>query len=247
MAGNITGALYVDRLDQPRAGLIVYHNRMCLAGDAALPGFNASLRRFLQEEYIPPRLDAGWGGFAIFSSPDHWLAALPPICAPYRVIQETYQYYERMDPDPSPVINLPAGFQIHLITPEFLGSGVQGLEDIYDEMCSERTSVEDFLAKSFGFVLVYENQVAGFCMSEYNTDDRCEIGIATFPPHQRRGLATQMAQTCMAYARTQGITKIGWHCWENNSSSGATARKAGLQLLHTERTPIVLLREEKQS
>ena len=56
-------------------------------------------------------------------------------------------------------------------------------------MCSEHMSVEDFLAHSFGLCPVHSNEVAGWCMAEYNVGDRCEIGIATTEKHRRKGIA----------------------------------------------------------
>ena len=244
MEGTITGAIYVDSPLQPRAGLIAYHNALCLAGDPTSPGFNAALRQFLMQAVIPPRLEAGWEAFVVHYSPAGWLEALAPICAPYRVIQRTRQYYETMEFSLDRAANLPPGFQFHLVSPEFLASGMQGIDIVLDEMCSERTSIEDFLAKSFGLVLVYENQVAGFCMSEYNTGSRCEIGIATFEPYQRRGLATRMTRAFMAHSQALGITQIGWHCWGSNLPSVATALKAGLQLKHTDPCAVILLQEK---
>lgn len=242
MEGTITGAVFVDHPTRPNAALVSYHHALCLAGDPALPGFNAALRQFLMERVIPPRLEAGWEAFVIHYAPVGWLEVLSPVCAPYRVIESSRQYYEIVLTSPAPDVNLPSGFQIHLVSPELLASGMQGMEVILDEMCSERTSVEDFLSKSFGLVLTYEDQVAGFCMSEYNTGSRCEIGIATFQPYQRRGLATRMTWAFMAYAQARGYTQVGWHCWSKNLPSGATAVKAGLKLKHTDPAAVVLLK-----
>jgi hypothetical protein len=244
MEGTIAGSVFVDHPTRPHAALVAYHHALCLAGDPALPGFNAALRQFLMETIIPPRLEAGWEAFVIHYAPAGWLEVLTPVCAPYRVIESSRQYYETVLSSPAPGVDLPAGFEIHLVSPEFLASGRQGMEVILDEMCSERTSVEDFLSKSFGLVLTYEDQVAGFCMSEYNTGSRCEIGIATFEPYQRRGLATQMTWAFMAHALARGYTQIGWHCWSKNLPSGATAVKAGLKLKHTDPTAVVLLKEK---
>lgn len=242
--GTISGVLYVDHPSQPRATLVAYHHALCLAGEPALPGFNAALQQFLMETVIPPRLEAGWDAFVIHYAPAGWLEGLTPICAPYRVIESSRQYYETLISDPLPAVDLPPGFQIHLVSPELLTSGMQGMEVILDEMCSERTSVEDFLTRSFGLVLTFENQVAGFCMSEYNTGSRCEIGIATFEPYQRRGLATRMTWAFLAHAQARGITQVGWHCWSKNLPSAAAALKAGLKLKHTDPAAVVLLKEK---
>jgi RimJ/RimL family protein N-acetyltransferase len=98
-------------------------------------------------------------------------------------------------------------------------------------MCSERASVEDFLVRSFGLCPVHANEVAGWCMSEYNVGDRCEIGIATAEKHQRKGIATLTTWYFLAEAHRRGYARVGWDCWERNVPSIATARKAGFTLV----------------
>ena len=247
--GTITGQVYVDQPGQPRAGLVAYHHKLFLAGEPALPEFNQALASFFQEKVVQPRKAAGWDAFVVFcEQKDGWQALLAEICSPYKVIQAPRSYYEAVALLPDAPAGLPEGFSLHPVSAELLAGPIRGLDAIREEMCSERTSVEDFLAKSFGLVLVYQgelaNEVAGFCMSEYNTGDRCEIGIATFEPHQRGGLATRMTHALVAQAHSQGITRVGWHCWSRNLASCATARKAGLELVREEIAQVVLLEEQ---
>jgi RimJ/RimL family protein N-acetyltransferase len=106
-------------------------------------------------------------------------------------------------------------------------------------MCSERASVEDFLARSFGLCPVHENEIAGWCMSEYNVSGRCEIGIATTEKHQRKGIATLATWSFLAEAHQRGYQRVGWDCWTRNEASTATARKAGFHLI--EEYPAVVI------
>jgi RimJ/RimL family protein N-acetyltransferase len=76
---------------------------------------------------------------------------------------------------------------------------------------------------------MHEGQLAGFCLSEYNVDGRCEVGIATLEPFQRRGLATAMGHAFLSLARASGIRDVGWHCWRQNVASAATALRIGLR------------------
>jgi RimJ/RimL family protein N-acetyltransferase len=96
-------------------------------------------------------------------------------------------------------------------------------------MCSERPAVADFLEKSFGVVAIHGDELAGWCTSEYNSGNRCEVGIGTLEPYQRRGLATVMGSALVEHALWRGITHIGWHCWASNTLSIATALKIGFQ------------------
>jgi len=94
---------------------------------------------------------------------------------------------------------------------------------------SERLSVEEFLEKSFGYVVIHGGRVVGFCMSEYNTGNRCELGIATNEAYQRRGLAKMTAVATIRHALEVGIDEIGWHCAANNAASVATAESLGFE------------------
>jgi len=94
---------------------------------------------------------------------------------------------------------------------------------------SERLSVEEFLEKSFGYVVIHGGRVVGFCMSEYNTGNRCELGIATNEAYQHRGLAKLTAVTTIRHALAVGIDEIGWHCATDNVASVATAESLGFE------------------
>jgi RimJ/RimL family protein N-acetyltransferase len=124
---------------------------------------------------------------------------------------------------------LPEGFSVRMADRKLLSEKWQNLEDLTEEMCSERSSVEDFLAKSFGICLTYKDLIVGWCLSEYNTGHRCEVGIATHEDYQRRGFATLMATAFIELARVRDVAKIGWHCSATNLGSAATALKAGFE------------------
>ena len=99
-------------------------------------------------------------------------------------------------------------------------------------MCSERDTIQEFLEKSFGIALLYQDQLAGWCLSEYNWARCCEVGIATLAPHQRRGLAALQTYAFMELAIERGIHRIGWHCFANNRASATTALKTGFTKRH---------------
>jgi RimJ/RimL family protein N-acetyltransferase len=87
---------------------------------------------------------------------------------------------------------LPRGFTLRPADRKSRDPLIKNPDFLTDEMCSERESVEDFLQTSFGLCLVHDHEIGGWCLSEYNHADGCEIGIATSPPYQRRGFATLM-------------------------------------------------------
>jgi RimJ/RimL family protein N-acetyltransferase len=121
------------------------------------------------------------------------------------------------------------GFSIHPVDASLLSGNWQNLEFLTEEMCSERVSIQEFLAKSFGVCLTKDDLIVGWCLSEYNTGHRCEIGIATHEEYRQRGFATFLTRAFVELARTRDVARIGWHCSTSNLGSGATALKAGFQ------------------
>lgn len=229
--GCATARLFVDNVSAPQSGVIVCNSRVLCAGDASQVDFLGEMARIFSDELIPAHRGQGNDAYLVYAPGDGWSTVLHPLFSGFQLYHGRRQYYEITDFVPKPDLRLPDGFSMQLITPEFLSSDVSGLDAVREEMCSERASVEDFLRRSFGVCPVHSNEVAGWCMSEYNVGDRCEIGIATTEKHQRKGIATLTTWSFLAEAHHRGYTRVGWDCWERNVASIATARKAGFTLV----------------
>jgi GNAT superfamily N-acetyltransferase len=225
--GCATARLFVDDPAAPQAGVIVCNSRVLCAGDLSQPDFLADMRRIFSNELIPTHRARGNDAYLVYGSGEAWNTVVQQVFSTCQLYYGTRQYYEMTAFAPKPDLVLPDGFSMQLITPEFLSSTVAGLDAVREEMCSERASVEDFLARSFGLCPVHSNEVAGWCMSEYNIGDRCEIGIATAEKHQRKGIATLSTWSFLAEAHRRGYRRVGWDCWTRNVASVATACKAG--------------------
>ena len=229
--GCATARLFVDNPAEPKSGMIVCNSRVLCAGDATRTAFLDEMEHAFSSELIPAHISRGNDAYLVYGSGDGWNDAVQYTFPTRKLYHGGRQYYEITDFTPKTDLQLPDGFSMELITPEFLSGGMEGMGAVRDEMCSERASVEDFLAHSFGICPVYGNEIAGWCMSEYNVRERCEIGIATAPNHQRKGIATLATWTFLAEAHRLGYRRVGWDCWIRNEASAATARKAGFSLI----------------
>jgi Acetyltransferases, including N-acetylases of ribosomal proteins len=238
--GSATARLFVDDVSAPRAGVMVCNSRVLCAGDVS-QGFLDGMAHTFSDELIPVHRSRGNEAYLVYVSGESWNTALQKMFTGCDLYHGTRQYYELTAFTPQPDLPLPDGFSMHHITPEFLSSDIAGLDAVREEMCSERASVEDFLAQSFGLCPVHSHEVAGWCMSEYNVGDRCEIGIATAANHQRKGIATRTTWYFLAEAHRRGYTRVGWHCWARNIPSAATARKAGFTLIEEYSTVVIEL------
>lgn len=233
---NLEAKLFVDNASQPTAGMIAYKNRYAFGGDPNQNAFNAGILQHFAETELAPR--KGRAFLASFTS-DAWIQTLQNLFPDEEVIIDS-RLYLQITPEQNTPPALPDGFSLHAVTPEFLSSGIGGMDLLVEEIHSERTSPEDFFAKGFGICPVYENQIAGWCLSEYNTNDRCEVGIATLEPHQRKGIATTLTKIFLNEAARRGVRHVGWKCWEQNQASVATAYKAGFSLVHREQAVVVI-------
>jgi GNAT superfamily N-acetyltransferase len=229
--GVATARLFVDDVAAPTSGVIVCNSRVLCAGDASRIDFVDEMAHTFTDKLIPAHIARGSDAYLVYASEKAWDTVLSNLFPTRELYHGTRQYYEISGLNSIPNLPLPDGYSMRLITPELLSSELDGLDAVREEMCSERASVEDFLSRSFGICPMYENEIAGWCMSEYNVGDRCEIGIATAPNHQRKGIATLATSYFLADADRRGYTRVGWDCWTRNEASVATARKAGFTLI----------------
>src|SRR5215208_6637508 len=211
--GCASARLFVDDPASPRAAMIVCNGRVLCGGDAFQTDLVDEMASVFSNESIPTHRAKGNDAYLVYLAGGATNTTLKPLFPTCDLYQGTRQYYEIADFAVQPEVHLPDGFSMQSITSEFLSSEIKGLEAVREEMCSERASVDDFLARSFGLCPVHENEIAGWCMSEYNVGARCEIGIATAPKHQRKGIATLVTWCFLAEAQRRGYTRVGWDCW----------------------------------
>lgn len=235
--GSVPAEVYADDSAAPYVALVsVNYRRLYLAARGPVANLRDGIRAVLVEAIYPQARAAGADAFSLAYTPAAWGAALdgglPPGQASGRPPIHTLRHsYELRTLSLVQHRSLPLGFTLrHADRGLLADERVAGLAALREEMCSERTSVEDFLAHSFGLCPVHEDgALAGWCLSEYNTGDRCEVGIASLPPYQRLGLATAMGMAFVDLAAARGVARIGWHCHAGNAASIATARRIGFE------------------
>jgi len=233
LEGDAPAAVYADDCSQPRAAFTWTGYRFFLAGSPQQAAFNEEVRTLLAETIAPQALASGLEMFELKVASDDWEA---PIRATtlrgHEVIPAQRQYFRFAALRHDWRALLPAGFRLAFVGPDLLArTDLANLDALREELCSERPSVEDFLARSFGLVAICEADaaLAGWCTSEYNSGAACEVGIGTLEPYQRRGLATAMGSAFVEHALSCGVTQIGWHCWARNLPSVATALAIGYE------------------
>jgi len=225
LEGHVPGQVYVDDTTAPRVALLWVNGRIFLAGT---PPSDAPLR-FLDQSLADWGRRTGRDSFVLHYHPSAWSERILAGLAGRYPISELRHHYTLGALRHNWRERLPAGFVLRPVDQDLLAeTGLRNLERVTEEMCSERPSIEEFLAHSFGVCAVHGDEIAGWCMSEYNSGDRCEVGIEVVAAYQRRGLATALASALIEEAQRRDIDRIGWHCWARNEASIATALAVGL-------------------
>jgi RimJ/RimL family protein N-acetyltransferase len=233
-SGQTPARIFVDDVAHPSVGLAWAGHRFHLAGSPQNDTLNTQLGKFFGEIVYPQALAHNDVMFVLYYAPEQWaehIDALLPGKFPLFSLRQYYAYDTSQPLVADWRSLLPTGFSLHSVDETLLAqTHLRRLDDLREEMCSERPSVDDFMAKSFGVCLVKDDELAGWCLSEYNSPTQCEIGIETGAPYRKQGLGTLMTLALLEMARCKGVQHVGWHCWRSNVPSSATALKAGFHL-----------------
>lgn len=229
--GEAPAELYVDDPHTPQAGiLILWNHRIYLAGTLVNTAFSHAFAALLHERYASLAKDDEPFDCTITYTPGAWEDSLPALFADIEASRAERQYYRLQIHGPVPAPVLPEGFVLRKIDEALVAETALIAHDyLVEEIHSEAPSVAAFLQRRFGYCLQYGQELVGWCLSEYNHAERCELGIATKPALQRRGLATATALATIAHAQSQGISSIGWDCWKKNIASSNLALKLGFE------------------
>lgn len=229
LAGESPADLYVDGPQEPRAGLLLLWNgRLFLTGEPGDGPFARALAPLLRERYTLQAREGEPVYCAIAYDPAGWEVYLPALLSDIESARTEHEYYEWRLTAPVVPPALPADFRLRPVDAALVADASLGHhEALLNETQSEAPSVAAFLAHRFGYCIQRGDDLVAWCLSEYNHGARCELGIETQQPYQRRGLGRTVALATIAHAQRAGITTIGWHCRKQNLPSSALARHLG--------------------
>ena len=243
LASQTPAQIFVDNNKRPKALFAQAGHRYILAGDSEIDSFNHGILKQFKQVILPHAQAEGLGGFVIYYDTPAWEKKMSALIQGRELIHADREYFACRELKKNWQDVLPEDFQLRPVNAELLSTDLKHLETLKEEMTSERPSVEDFLAKSFGVCAVHNNELSGWCLSEYNADGRCEIGIETTSDYRQRGIATALTLAFLEHAFSHGISEVGWHCFKRNEASAKTALKAGFDKVCDYKSVIVLLKE----
>jgi GNAT superfamily N-acetyltransferase len=124
---------------------------------------------------------------------------------------------------------LPEGFTVNRLDKALLERpGLKIPEDI-PKWLKEWGSIDDYLAKGFGFVTIHENEIVSWSLIDGVCGDTCEAGIYTAEDFQRRGLGAITTAALVEHSLSNGLKQVSWQCASTNTASIRLARKVGFE------------------
>ncbi|MCL1842644.1 MAG: GNAT family N-acetyltransferase [Defluviitaleaceae bacterium] len=91
-------------------------------------------------------------------------------------------------------------------------------------------SVDDFLQNGFGLILVINDKVCGYCLSEYSIDNECAISIWIDEKHREQGYAKMMTRLFLHHNKDKNWN-VFWGCESDNMPSNKLAQTTGFEIV----------------
>jgi hypothetical protein len=171
LAGLTPGRVFADDPDAPQTAVAWYGHRAFVVGRADEQA-RQQMAAWWQGVVLHEKTRSGLGGLVLHVE-RAWSHHITAVCTPPE-LQVNCRHAYRLDArDDNWAVELPAGFRLRPVAADLLADGrIQNMAYLTEEMVSERPSIQDFLAKSFGVCLLHENEIIGWCLSEYNCGQR---------------------------------------------------------------------------
>jgi RimJ/RimL family protein N-acetyltransferase len=218
--GTVQGKIWVDNPLHPQTAFAITPEAQYVAGNPYSSDFNRALAAWYSRR---PHVEL------IYSSPDWETQFTTLLAGKFARKSPRLHYSFKALKMPHWKESIPSGFSINPVDREFMGrTHLKNFGEI-----SSRTedwgSVDNFLEKGFGICLLHGDAIISRCIADNVSGAACEVGIGTAEGYRRRGFAALTLAATVEYCLSQGLTRIGWHCLENNTGSWKTAEKIGFE------------------
>ena len=231
--GTAPGYVMVDDPLDPHALFASGPEGHYLLGDPATPGFYPALKKYMLNTLIPDAIGDDWWYITVYYEPGWrraitWLFGSDRVTTPMAPLHTRQRYFSGAPTSEDP----PASNGLACLPVDaalLQRSELTGLAELAGFAAGDYGSTEAFLQHGFGLCLTREQELLAWCTTDCVVGERAELGIATRPGHRRQGHGALVARKMLAECHRRGIQHVGWHCFEQNLASAATALGAGLE------------------
>lgn len=234
IAGHNPGEVWVDDVEHPQTALVWSKGlgAFLFLGRADQESLNQKLGVFIETNIVPFLKKKGINYFEFSCESEAWVPVIEQALQDRKISkggQFVYKSGENKLTDEE--IEIPASFQVISINKEFIMSiekmGMMNGDFLIDYLKAFWGSVENYLSKGYGYVALYQDQIASFAVSSFSYRSIQAIGVETLKDFRRKGLACTLTKMLLKDFYTKGI-EPWWDCMDENIASQKTAEKAGL-------------------
>ena len=239
--GRCPGSIYVDDVQNPRTALLWDHaeGELYLAGAAGNGAFNRAANDLIRSD-IRSEAQANLpdlSEFTLYAHQDAWGDSLAIVLRDTNPMLHYRKHFILRELDVDWRSQLPHGFTMAPIDAALLiRQNLKGIDTMRDWVLGDWRTAADFERDERGCCLIHGGELVSWCASEYTcrpepgSERACEVGIYTREGYRRQGFATLVASATVERCLAEGVAQIGWHCWDSNLGSAATALKVGFEL-----------------
>lgn len=225
------GWIFVDSIESPSTAMVWSKGiqGFYFVGNENNIEFNNYLNEFIDKEIRPRALREKLNRFEFSGETEKWDAVLERIFE-NRSLNKSRQFQYRFKYDAWDSYTkrkLEDNFTLKQIDIELLNDpDIKNLEFLSSEINRWWDSYEDYLDKTFGYCIVYENTIANYCITNFVYKDVHTMGIETLEDFRRKGLSQVTTEAYVENCIKSGLSPY-WECMESNLASRSLTEKLG--------------------
>lgn len=229
--GNNPGRVFVDHVEFPQSGLVWLGNLdgFIFIGNSNNESFNSEIKKFLNEKIAKEAIELGVHWFEGFGHGTNWDETIGNILNGYlyeESNQRVYKLYEnqyQIESEPK----IDEAYTVFKITKEnVIANRLYDHSFLVSKLSLFWDSIESFLEKGIGYVIMYKNEVVSICFSGFVSENTHAVDIETTKEHRGKKLAQKVAHAFVQDCLANGKTPY-WDCMEENTSSIVIAESLG--------------------
>jgi RimJ/RimL family protein N-acetyltransferase len=230
--GNNPGWIFTDKPDRPATALVWSKGikGFYLVGDEKNTAFLSELNPYIDEHLAKRMHELRIDWFEICGNREAWDTVIESIFSVRRLSQSLQCIYT-LDPQnyESRSHSAEVDCEVRKVNRKLLfGSELQNSEFVHSKIKQFWDSLEMFLERGQGYVVVCREEAASVCFSAFVAGNTHAIDVETTENYRRRGFAEIVAREFVKECIKRGL-RPHWECMKENIASIALAEKLGFE------------------
>lgn len=231
LEGNNLGWVFVDDKDRPTSAIVwpkaIGCAEVVFVGDHLNSRFVEDVAAFVDAELKERMLALGIRYFEYYGDHSHWNDILDKMFNNRKVSRENMLRYRFTGDKQKIGAVIAEGYTVMPIEQALLDNHeIKNKEGLVSIIKSTWGSVENFLNLSYGYVVVYDSTIAGWCTGYCRGGKFVQIDIEIVEEHWNRRLGTALAEKLVEESLGRGDIPE-WQASEATAASQKIAERVG--------------------